>query len=226
MKRNSRMLLLILILLYGINISAQNSPFRLGVKAGVNISNAIIDNKDADPNLKAGYQIGVTIDYTFTPDWLLQSGLTFTTKGSKIDDFLAGKVTGGNGRGETYTFNQLYIQLPVYAAYRINVSDNLGIVIGAGPYMAYGVGGKSKRKLHTGMFGDGSTEHKFDTFGNGDDTSEQLNKFDFGLGLNISAEFGKIVIGLGYEHGLLNIAANNYYKYRNQNAALTLGYKF
>ncbi|NDV97176.1 PorT family protein [Dysgonomonas sp. 521] len=226
MKRNSGMLLLILIFLNGLSISAQDSPFRLGVKAGVNISNAIIDNKDADPKLKVGYQVGVTVDYSLTRDWLIQSGLSFTTKGAKIDDFLAGKVDGGDGRGETYTFNQLYIQLPVYAAYRINVSDNLGIVIGAGPYMAYGVGGKSKRKLHDAIFSDGSTELKFDTFGNGDDASEQLNRFDFGLGLNVSAEFGKIVVGLGYEHGLLNIAAIDGFKYRNQNAGLTLGYRF
>ncbi|PXV62487.1 outer membrane protein with beta-barrel domain [Dysgonomonas alginatilytica] len=219
--------LLIFILLFGIyNASAQDSPFRFGVEAGVNMSNATIDNKDADPNFKTGYQVGLTVDYTFMQNWLIQSGLSFTTKGSKIDDFSAGRTIGGNGRGETHTFNQLYIQLPIYAAYRIDVSDNLGVVIGAGPYAAYGVGGKTKRKLHNGVFGDGSTEVKFDTFGNGDDAFEQLKKFDFGLGLNISAEFSKIVVGLGYEHGLLNIAAYDNLKYHNRNVALTLGYKF
>jgi len=228
MTKSHKTYLLTLVLLLGLSVSAQDSRFKFGVKAGVNISNATIDNKDADPKLKVGYQIGATVDYTLTPNWLIQSGLSFTTKGSKIDDFLAGKVLGGDGRGETYTFNQLYLQLPVYAAYRIEVSDDLGIVIGAGPYLAYGIGGKTKRKLHNGQFGDGSTEQKFDTFGNAEDNFEQLKEFDFGLGLNVSAEFGKIVVGLGYEYGILNISAYKHddMKYHNHNAALTLGYKF
>lgn len=218
--------LLTFILFLGINASAQNSPFQFGVKAGINMSNAGIDNKDADPKLKIGYQIGMTVDYTFTQSWLIQSGLSFTAKGSKIDDFYAGRMDGSDGRGTTHSFNQLYIQLPVYAAYKVDVSDNLGIVIGAGPYIAYGIGGKTKEKLHKAIFGDGSTERKFDTFGNANDDIEQLNRFDFGLGLNVSAEYGKIVVGLGYEHGITNIAAYDGMKYRNRNAALTLGYKF
>jgi len=214
------------ILLIGINVSAQDSPFRFGVKAGMNMSNATIENKDADPKFKIGYQIGLTVDYNFTQNWLIQSGLSFTTKGSKIDDFYAGEMVGGDGRGTTHTFNQQYLQLPVYAAYRVNVSDNFNIVIGAGPYMAYGIGGKAKYKLNDGTFGDGTNERKFSMFGSGKDNLEQLKKFDFGLGLNVSAEFGKIVVGVGYEHGLLNVAAYDGMKYRNRNAALTLGYKF
>ncbi|WP_108822528.1 porin family protein [Dysgonomonas sp. Marseille-P4361] len=220
--------LFLFILTFGLaaSLSAQDSPFRLGVKAGVNISNATIDNKNADPNLKFGYKIGVTLDYNFTHDWLIHSGLSFIPKGSKIDDFLTGKVIGGDGRGETYTFNQLYLQLPVYAGHRITVSDNLGIVISVGPYLEYGVGGTTKRKLHDGMFGDGTTEYKFDTFGDGKEDFEQLKKNDLGLGLNVSAEFRKIIVGLEYQHGLLNIAADDDYKYRNRSAGLTLGYKF
>lgn len=219
--------LLTFILLLGINTKAQDSPLRFGIKAGINLSNATIDNKKADSKLKVGYQIGATVDYSFTREWLIQSGLSFTTKGSKIDDFYAGRMEGGDGRGTTHTFNQLYLQLPIYAAYRINVSDNFNLVIGAGPYMAYGLGGKSKEKLHKAVFGDGSTKREFDTFGDGDNgDSEQLKRFDFGLGLNVSGEFGKIVVGLGYEHGLLNVAAYDGLKYRNRSAALTLGYKF
>jgi len=222
-----KVFLLTFILLVAISTQAQDSPFRFGIKAGMNISNASIDNKDADPKLKVGYQIGVTADYSFTRDWLIQTGLSFTVKGSKIDDFYAGKMIGGDGRGTTHTFNQLYLTLPIYAGYRIHVTDNFGVVIGAGPYLGYGIGGKTKEKLHEAIFGDGSTERKFDTFGDADDIDiEQLKRFDFGLGLNVSAEFGKIVVGLGYEHGLLNIAAYDDMKYRNRSAALALGYKF
>ncbi len=225
MKVHYRLFFFTLVLLSGLNVLAQTTPFTFGIKAGVNMSNATIDNKDADPKLKIGYQVGATVDYTLTQEWLIQSGLSFTAKGSKIDDFDAGRTIGGDGRGTTHTFNELYIQMPLYAAYKVNVSENFGIVIGAGPYMAYGIGGKTKKKLHKAVFGDGSTEREFDTFGNAKDAIEQLKRFDLGLGLNVSAEFGKIVVGLGYEHGLLNVAAYDGMKYRNRNATLTLGYK-
>lgn len=221
-----KMYFLAFILLLGINVSAQNSPFQFGVKAGMNMSNASIENKEADPKFKIGYQIGLTVDYSLTQNWLIQSGLSFTTKGSKIDDFFAGKMLGGDGKGSTLSFNQQYFQLPVYGAYKVNVSDDFNVVIGAGPYIAYGIGGKEKYKLNNGTFGDGSNEKKYDTFGNGEDGGEELNRFDFGLGLNVSAEYGKIVVGLGYEHGITNIAESDYEKYRNRNASLTLGYKF
>lgn len=229
MKRNYKTYILIFALLFGISVSAQDSRFRFGVKTGINMSNATIDNKEADPKIKIGHQVGLTVDYALSQSWLIQTGLTFTTKGCKIDDFMANRVIGGDGRNETHTFDQMYLQLPLYAAYRIDVTYNFGFVIGAGPYLAYGIGGKTKYKLHEGQFGDGSTEIKFDSFGEAKDHFEQLKKLDFGVGFNVDSEFGKIVIGIGYEYGILNISAYEYYKkmkYHNHNATLTLGYKF
>lgn len=55
-----------------------------------------------------------------------------------------------------------------------------------------------------------------------------LKKFDFGLGLGVGAEFGKINVGLGYDLGLLDISqmGDSNYPIRTQNAYLTVGYKF
>ncbi|MFV0537656.1 MAG: porin family protein [Dysgonomonas sp.] len=229
MRKNFKMYILISVLFLGVNVSAQDSRFRFGVKTGVNMSNATIDNKDADPKFKVGHQVGLTVDYALSQTWIIQSGLSFTTKGSKIDDFMANRVIGGDGRNETHTFDQMYLQFPLYAAYRMDITYNFGFVIGAGPYLAYGIGGKTKYKLHEGQFGNGSTELKFDTFGEAKDHFEQLKKLDFGVGFNIDSEFGKTVIGIGYEYGILDISAYEYdnnMKYQNHNVTLTLGYKF
>lgn len=51
-----------------------------------------------------------------------------STKGAKEDEV---------------TMNAVYLELPVMAAARIKVADNTNIVISAGPYLAYGVGGKN-----------------------------------------------------------------------------------
>lgn len=56
-----------------------------------------------------------------------------------------------------------------------------------------------------------------------------MNRFDFGIGLGIGAEFGKINAGLGYDFGLLDVAKNiedNDLTLRNGNAYISVGYKF
>lgn len=224
--KHKLLLFVIFFPLLSLNLSAQKSPFTFGVKAGMNLSSATINNREADAKLKPGYQVGVTVDFEVYKSLYLQSALSFTTKGSKIDDLLAGKLIGGSGKpNETHTYNQLYLQVPIHVAYKVNVGENNNIIFSFGPYFAYGIGGKSKRKLNdSAVFGDGSNQYKFDTFG--DDEGEALKKFDVGLSFGVGTEFNKIVVGAGYELGLKNIAKYEHDKYKNYNIAVLVGYKF
>lgn len=160
------------------------------VKAGMNLSNYTGDN---DMNAKVGFKIGGGLEYEFTDLWSLQPSLFISTKGAKYD---------------ALTVNAVYLELPVMAAARINVADNTNIVISAGPYFAYGVGGKRS-------IGDKST----DTFGD-----NGLNRFDAGLGLGVAAEFGRVVVGLDSQLGLAEVQKSGNPK--NINSSITLGYKF
>ncbi|MEG0889077.1 MAG: porin family protein [Bacteroides sp.] len=159
-------------------------------KAGMNLSNYTGDN---DMNAKVGFKIGGGLEYGFTDLWSLQPSLFVSTKGAKYDDA---------------TLNAVYLELPVMAAARINVADNTNIVISAGPYFAYGIGGKTS-------IGD----HSVDTFGD-----DGLNRFDAGLGLGVAAEFGKVVVGLDGQLGLAEVQKLGNPK--NINFSITLGYKF
>lgn len=208
----------------GINASAQ-SPITWGVKAGVNLSNASIKDYQGDSKAKVGFQVGVTAEYAITNDFYLQSGLSFTTKGSKGE--WTETVLNTTAKAET-TINQMYLQLPIMAAYKLEVVPGTKIVFNAGPYLAYGLGGKSKTKWSTNSsIVDLDYENEeYDTFDDGN-----LKKFDFGLGAGVGVEFGQIVVGLNYELGLTNIADNkdSDYKdasYKNRNASLTVGYRF
>ncbi len=89
----------------------------------------------------------------------------------------------------------------------------------AGPYAAYGVGGKSKL---SGSIGDISAETEGDVFG--DDGF--LKRFDAGLGLGVGAEFGPLLLDLGWDMGLVNIADSDNNDIKNQNAYLSVGYRF
>lgn len=201
-----------------LNVSAQGLP-KFGVEAGVNLSNSSWDVDPLDKKAKVGFQVGITADYAFTEEWHLQSGLSFTTKGGKIEGRL---VEDGSMFDGKITVNQSYLQLPIYAAYKLEVVPGTKIVFNAGPYLAYGIGGKTKVSGDVAILDQVATgSGKVDTFG----SDGMLNRFDFGLGAGVGAEFGNIVATIRYELGLTNVGKDDL-DYKNRNAALTLGYRF
>ena len=196
MKKVLQASLLAVALLIGSNVSAQDSPIEIGVKAGANLSNIGGDMGDLTKT-KFGFNVGLTFDYNFTPNIALLTGVEFTTKGAKI------KFIDEN-------MNASFIQVPVHVGYKLPVSDAMKIVFHAGPYAAVGVAGKTKI--------DGV---KLDTFGD----NGILKRFDFGLGLGAGIEYGKICAGLGWDFGLLDLGKYDATA-RTQNGYLSVGYKF
>lgn len=107
--------------------------------------------------------------------------------------------------------------------------------MGAGPYIGYGIGGTTKQKLNSGSWSDGATEEKWKTFGDGvfDESRNWLHgttlkRLDAGVGANIDFGYRKLMVGIGYEHGLRNIAVqknNNGQQYKNKTLQVSVGYK-
>ncbi|MCD7901539.1 MAG: PorT family protein [Bacteroides sp.] len=202
MKNSVKIIALACMLIMGISASAQDSSLSFGLKAGMNLSNMSGDFDDMDA--KIGYNVGITVDYGFTENWYLLSGLELTAKGAKFDE-----------GGYELKFNPLFLQLPLHAAYKFPVGDNLKIVVNAGPYLAYGIGGKIKEN-------DGGDKEDWDFFGSEDDGG--CKRFDFGLGVGGGVEFGKFKVGIGYDFGLTDLGRDVEIKTRN--GYLTVGYKF
>lgn len=209
-------------------VSAQNSRFTWGVKAGMTLNSGAIDIDFIEQKARLGFLAGMTVDYALANDFYLQSGLFFMTKGAKIEaeTEIEGYAVSGN-----IVVNQMYIQLPITAAYKLRVGDNTKIVFNAGPYVAYGIGGKTKLegKIDVPSL-DLSMRDKFNTFGD-----NALKRFDIGLTAGVGAEFGKITVGINYDLGLIDIA--DYEKrfealidedinYKNHGAVFTVGYRF
>ncbi len=162
----------------------------------------------SDKNMKVGFHVGIGADFEFAPNMGIQSGLFFTSKGAKYTTDLLNTELNSNAN---------FIQLPVHFAYKIDVTPGTKVVLHAGPYVAYGIGGKTSA---------GSLE--VDTFKD-DAFLEVLNglkNFDAGLGLGVGAEFGKILVDLGWDMGLTNLSRVSAYDVKTQNAYLSVGYKF
>lgn len=216
------------LLSFCISLSAQDSPVRFGVNAGVNLSDAMIGTAETNgSSFRLGYQVGVTVDYAISPKFYVLSGLSFITKGSKIEDLDYTSYTGGFP-DFTHKFEQQYLQLPLYGAYKLNLSNDLDLMLGVGPYFAYGIGGKTKKKLNGGgIWGDGTSEREYKTFGKNEEVYQDvLKRFDFGVGALVNLEYKKVNFNIGYEQGITDIARSDYYKYRNYSLTFSAGYKF
>ena len=197
MKTIMKSFFVVVLLLMSAGVSAQ-VPIELGVKAGANLSNFSKGDWDA----KVGFNAGITADINFAPSMYVLTGLEFTMKGGKNDI-----------AGVKLTANPMYLQLPVHFGYKLEVMSGTNIVFRAGPYLAYGIAGKAKAKK-------GSVEESIDFFG-----KDANRRFDYGIGGGVGAEFGKIGVTLGYDFGL-NKLVDADGAAKNQNAYLSLGYRF
>ncbi len=186
-------------------VSVASAQMRLGIKAGVNMSN-IYGEDVKNTNMKIGFNAGLSADYDFAPNVALQTGLFASTKGFKY-----------NISTLEYTSNLVYVQLPLHLAYKIDVTPGTKVFLHGGPYAAYGVGGKNS--VAVGSLGGSSDK----VFGDG---LAQLKPFDAGLGIGAGFELGQVVIDLGWDMGLINLSNASSGTIKTQNAYLSLGYKF
>lgn len=179
---------------------AAESNVQLSVKAGVGAAGWIGDDADG-ANAKFAYRVGLGVDVPISGMWGFQTGLNFAGMGAKGDSDLL-----------DLTVNQLYLEVPLMATARVDAGNGLGIVFNAGPYLACGVGGKTK-------VSGSNAELSSDTFGDGG-----LRRFDAGLGFGMNFEFNRFMVGVDTRFGLAKLASDA--KAHNFGVFFGVGYKF
>lgn len=180
----------------------------LGLRGGVNISNMHVSIAGLGVGLdsKVGYRFGVSADFAIVNSLYINSGLFYSAKGAKGE----GSVDGGPSPVDV-TFSPAYIELPVYASYRVNFAEQSQLQINFGPYLAYGINGKMKAgNSKENIFGD-----------------EGLRRFDAGLGFGAGYTYHRVYFGIEYQLGLANIAdTGGFGKITNRNFNISVGYNF
>lgn len=178
------------------------------VKAGMNISNWSEDDSD----YKIGYKLGAGMEYMFSDIWSIQPSLLLSGKGAK-----------GVIEGFKMTVNQMYLELSIMAAARIKIADNTNFQQGHTQPMEQ----QGSVKFHLA-----AVDVKWNTFGNGkvaiggeEIETEGFDRFDAGLGAGVGVEFGKIIIGLESQFGLIKLNDVDDAP-KNTNFSISLGYKF
>ncbi|MBL7698593.1 MAG: PorT family protein [Chitinophagaceae bacterium] len=112
--------------------SATTTTF--SIRAGVNFQN--LNGKDAagdklENKLKVGFNAGVLADIPVAaPDYFVQTGLLFSTKGAKVEGF-----------DEDVKVKLSYLEVPITFLYTPVLGEGR-LLMGIGPYIGFAIGGK------------------------------------------------------------------------------------
>lgn len=220
--------ILVLLLFSGSFAIAQNTnKLSFAVLGGVNFQN--LNGKDFNGNkltndMILGYHAGINVQIPFAPEFYLQPGLNFSTKGANNTYSLL-------GTSYTTSTNIYYVEVPLNLVYKAKLSNGY-FMLGFGPYAGYGVGGTVKTK---GGSADIKTDVKFQNVVEiGDDpTVSYFKALDAGANVFAGYEMASgLFIQLETQLGLINI--NPEYKIviddksilKNTGFGLSLGYRF
>jgi hypothetical protein len=205
--------------------NSSNTSF--GFRAGVNFQN--INGKDEDGNklkndILTGFNIGINAEFSVAPDFYLQPGVLFTTKGAKNEEVILGQTV--------HTRIKLsYVEVPINLLYK-PMLGNGRLLLGFGPYVAFGVGGKVK---YEGSGFDETQDVKFQSkVKNTDpDNVSYVKRMDAGANILAGYEFSnRVSVQLNTQLGLVKInpeyegASNDKSSAKNTGFGFSLGYRF
>ncbi|OQP55990.1 hypothetical protein A4H97_20610 [Niastella yeongjuensis] len=205
---------------FAIGAKAQEKT-TFGVRAGVNFQN--VNGEDAfgkklDNKIKTGFNIGVNAEIPLVPDFYIQPGLLFTTKGAKTE-------TGLPNTDDIKT-NVSYIEIPINLLYK-PVLGSGKLLLGFGPYIGIAVGGKIKS-------GDKDIDIKFanDVKSNDPEIFNTMKRMDFGGNLLAGYELSsKLSFQLNAQLGMSNLETKVDgkkldSKRKNTGFGISVGYRF
>jgi hypothetical protein len=197
---------------------------KFGISGGLNESILSLQNNTDNKNSRlAGFNAGIFSDINFGK-FSVEPGLYYTTKGEKDISSVTDAMSGNS----IYAKSQVsynYLQLPVNILYNIHVGAGK-FFVGGGPYLAYGLSGKSKSTTtytYNGVATTNDANYTL-TFGN---TENNLNRLDFGLGALGGFQLNNgLSISAGYQHGLSNVENSSTNTVKNDVITVSLGYCF
>jgi hypothetical protein len=216
----TKMLVVLAGLLLMLNTGFAQSKTAFGIRAGVNFQNLTgedVDGDDLDFKLKTGFHVGIDVDIPVADQFYFRPGVLFTTKGAKLDD------------GDDTKINLSYIEVPLSFAFKPTLGNGK-LVLGIGPYVAFGIGGKVKND-------DEEADIEFEneiTPGQALSGTIYLKSIDYGGNLFFGYEFSQHFFAqANAQLGLSNIQPkiegvddDDRGKVKNTGFGLSIGYRF
>lgn len=195
-----------------------------GIKAGLNLSNMVIENDNGtlsdDYDMNTGFHIGPIVEFPINQMFSFETGLLLSTRGytsSEKETFQSGPYKYEE------SINLLYFDIPLTAkaTYKVGNTKIYGVL---GPYLGMGLSGNVK----TEETYNGETDKTEQDIEWGSDEGDDLSTIDFGLTIGAGVVIRSFQIGITYGLGLANIAAStqNGQSINNRVLGISAGYRF
>jgi hypothetical protein len=155
-----------------------------------------------------GFHAGVITEISFTESLKFQPGILFSTKGSQYELTFLGETFD-------YSITPGVIEVPVNVFYSYGKGP-VKLNLFAGPYVAYGITGKTKINGESSDILYGST------------TDDDMKPFDFGLNFGAGVSINGFLISAQYGFSLLNLAPDGTgdTDMKNKVIGISVGYMF
>ena len=203
--------------------SSVNGKTSFAILGGVNFQNLNRENDSGDKlenDLIVGYHFGVNAQVPVAPEFYFQPGVQFSTKGAKNKD-----------NAITSTYKLSYIELPLNFVYKGQLGNGY-FMVGFGPYVAYGVGGKAKYEGGS-VTAESDIKFKNEVVSGDPLTTVYIKPFDAGGNIFFGYEIaGGLFLQLNAQLGMINIQPDHYLNpddsstLKNTGYGLSLGYRF
>jgi len=180
------------------------------LQGGVNLANISTSSSGATEknNMLTSFNVGVMGRSNSSEPIALEAGLLLDGRGSKANTYTTSSTDDNYIKTK---FNPLYLEIPVNLIVRMPLQSKSNIFVNAGPYIAMGIGGKSK--VETKFLGAVSNSSSDIEFNNDNPSTTQqedagydkLKRFDYGVNLGAGFDLGKILLKANYGLGLAKI---------------------
>ena len=188
-----------------------------GLRAGVNFANLNGENSEGnkfDNKLAPGFHVGVNYEMPVATDFYLQPGLLYSVKGAKSNNNDIRTSLG-------------YVEVPLNFVYKPELGMGK-LILGFGPYLAYGLSGNVKNGSSTKI----EWGKSISTTQMNDQSGRYYKPFDAGANFMFGYETAsRISLQLNAGLGLVNIypdvtgISGQTPKAKNTTFGLSLGYR-
>ena len=224
-----KIVLLVLVSLGVLPIYAQTS---FGILAGLNIANQRVGNEIPGVTRKpiTLWRAGIAADVPLAGNFYLQPQLLVSAKGGKSEQRHI-PVGGGIFYDANTKVSLIYLELPLNLVYKFPLGPGK-LLAGAGPYIAYGLGGSSSAVAlldnGEGQHIDYTVKFKSETGPLTDDEGKiylYYRPWDVGANILTGYELNNgLSFNINYSLGLTNISPSDVNSLKNHYFGVTIGY--
>lgn len=198
-----------------------SAQFSYKLMAGANI-NSYWNKKDLHRIANIGIRAGLNAEYAFHKHLSFVPALYLSQKGGTLLDLSS--TSGGGSVSTDHVVREYYLEIPLNIQVRAHLTGKTNFIFAMGPYIACGIGGKTKvkRLFSSGIpFKESSYDEKISTFGK---DGMNIDRLDCGWNGVIGFEFSKFILAMNGQFGFTEVYDPG--SIRNISGGILVGYAF